>query len=350
MQINNTSTDDTKPLSLIKNESPKLSHSMKKSKTTQKTKTHGPLGRKVISAFSKIKAKKVIDFQQWQQAKNLMAEIEENSVSSKQLAKYEPAHAAYIYTQNIISDVMEFLINIPELEKLADAYEKACDDYQPSYPPMSPHTTSYFSSWGYFDLSTNSAKKETFATVLIDLFHHLGLNKDLILLIEKMQNSRMGIYQYLGREGSIVQLKEYVTNKTISAICSLDYAGKIGETWYVRVLEPPFTHPVFNHHVIFTTPYVLVKPINETTCDWNATQYWNEYFQLTLYRTGIEDTNLAYEHLMKYGLSRNYWNEYIFLAYSSHKSDMILLSGRPDKVESLPQSDLARTSNLEMMT
>jgi hypothetical protein len=45
---------------------------------------------------------------------------------------------------------------------------------------------------------------------------------------------------------------------------------------------------------------------------------------------------LAYEELMKYGLIPNYWNEYVFLAYSNHRDNVIFLFGIPDKPETLP--------------
>ena len=41
---------------------------------------------------------------------------------------------------------------------------------------------------------------------------------------------------------------------------------------------------------------------------------------------------------MKYGLERNYWNEYIFEAYVNHQHDMILLTGFPDIPLSRPHS------------
>lgn len=50
----------------------------------------------------------------------------------------------------------------------------------------------------------------------------------------------------------------------------------------------------------------------------------------------------AYAHLMKYGLTRNYWNEYIFLAYRNFRQDVIMLEGIPDIAESLPHSDAGR--------
>jgi len=41
---------------------------------------------------------------------------------------------------------------------------------------------------------------------------------------------------------------------------------------------------------------------------------------------------------MKYGLNRNYWNEYIFQAYLNHTSSMITLTGYPDIGATRPHS------------
>ena len=48
---------------------------------------------------------------------------------------------------------------------------------------------------------------------------------------------------------------------------------------------------------------------------------------------------LAYEKLMKYGVIPEYWNEYVFQAYSNFQSDVIFLHGIPDKPDSLPHFD-----------
>jgi hypothetical protein len=42
--------------------------------------------------------------------------------------------------------------------------------------------------------------------------------------------------------------------------------------------------------------------------------------------------------LMKYGLNKNYWTEYIFLSYRNHSENMILLEGFPDILSSMPHA------------
>ena len=66
---------------------------------------------------------------------------------------------------------------------------------------------------------------------------------------------------------------------------------------------------------------------------------WNLFFERNLGKTKIDDKHRAYEFLMKFGLNRHYWNEYIFEGYANHQDDMILLAGFPDIPLSRPHSD-----------
>jgi hypothetical protein len=55
------------------------------------------------------------------------------------------------------------------------------------------------------------------------------------------------------------------------AVVPSGYRGQRGELWYARVLPPPV--PGGSEHVVFTTPYVLLKP---------GIQEWQAYFRRTL--------------------------------------------------------------------
>ena len=41
---------------------------------------------------------------------------------------------------------------------------------------------------------------------------------------------------------------------------------------------------------------------------------------------------------MKYGLARNYWNEYIMDSFVTSQAEMIMLAGYPDLRTSLPHA------------
>ncbi|MGZ8236460.1 MAG: hypothetical protein ACXWTY_01130 [Methylobacter sp.] len=191
---------------------------------------------------------------------------------------------------------------------------------------MSPLTKSYFNCWLLFDI-TAGLNKETLTTIIIDLANQFGLHKDMLEVMQTMQDSRIGIYEFVGRQGDKILLRELSGNEVIPCICPAGYLGKQqGELWFVRIL-PPVLAP-FDYSVIFTTPYVLLSP------DKNS---WEAYLNRTISDKKTKTTANSLENLMKQGLSDNYWNEYIFQAYMNHKPDVIYLQGLPDVSSSRPQ-------------
>lgn len=305
----------------------------KKKKSTGR----GPIARKVIAAANSHFQKKVTNLSDWREAKLRADDFQKTVISQNKLAEYDPVHALYIYAQNQLSVIVEQLSELPMLNKLADAYAQAQAEYLPSGPPMSPLTTSYFSCWGFFDLCAGT-KRESFGTIAIDLCTFLNVDEGLVSLFEKMQASRMGIFKHEGTVGHHLLLRELITNREIKAISPSGYDGKTGETWFARVLPPPFENHPMNHSIVFTTPYVLGKLGRGNEFIPFVENDWLRFFDRNLAKTKMEDKVQAYEHFMKYGLSRNYWNEYVFLSYRNHRHDMILLEGFPDIPSSLPHS------------
>lgn len=137
-------------------------------------------------------------------------------------------------------------------------------------------------------------------------------------------------------------LRELVTNREIKTISPSGYFGNPGEIWFARVLPPPFDNELFDYSIVFTTPYVLGKIDSRKEFIPVVESDWLDYLERTLPKTRIDEKDLVYEYLMKYGLSRNYWNEYVFLSYRNHRRDMILLEGLPDLPSSLPHSKEGR--------
>jgi hypothetical protein len=102
-------------------------------------------------------------------------------------------------------------------------------------------------------------------------------------------------------------------------------------------LPEPFETLRLGHSLVFTTPYVVCRE-HEGKFLFADLDEWRAFFARTLPQTGIADAGEAYAHLLKYGLSPNYWNEYVFEAYVNHQSDMILLAGFPDLPATRPHS------------
>jgi len=167
------------------------------SKLIIKKTNQGPISKKVIAGLKKTKNQKVIDLSAFKKAKIYAEDLEKTIISQKDMEKYDPLHAVYIYAQNKISTFVEMLVDLPALTKLTNAYADAEDLYLPSGPPMSPLTKSYFTCWGLFDLCIGS-QKETFGTIIIDLCKFLKVDPGLIHVFECIQKSRMGFYVHKG--------------------------------------------------------------------------------------------------------------------------------------------------------
>jgi len=285
-----------------------------------------PIADKLLRKLQKYQRSRVIDLSVFRAGKQHAESIQKSVVSNSTLAELHPAHAPYVYAQNQLSVMAEVLTSLPELDRLNGPLAAAEDAYMPSGPPMSPLTPSYYSCWSLFDVSVGNAR-ETLCTAAMAVGRKLGMHENLLHLFELMQTSHMAVYRLEGVEDQAIVLRELVTGRVCRAICPSGYRGRAGELWYARVLPPPATN--FDVHVVFTTPYLLVKP-SET--DWLA------YFDRSLPAASSPKRNSAYEQHMKYGPARDYWPEFVFEAYVNHEPGVIFLSGLPDVAESRPCS------------
>lgn len=296
----------------------------------------GPISKKVISSLKKSIQSKVINISDLKEAKINAEDLDKTIISEESLTKLDPLHGIYAYAQNKMSVFIEQLAGLPVLSKLTDAYADAEDEYMPSGPPMSPLTYSYFSCWGFFDLCAGQ-NKETFGMVTIDMCKVMGVDETLIRVFEIMQNSRMGFYVHEGLSGNFVMLRELITDKMIKAIVPSGYLGNPGQIWFARIMPEPFQNSMFGYSLVFTTPYVISEMI-DNRFTYPSEKKWLEFFERTLPKTGLKEKIPAYESFMKYGLERNYWNEYIFEGYVNYEKSMIILAGFPDIPLSRPHS------------
>ena len=285
-----------------------------------------PIAKKVVAKVRRHRGRKVVNLKRVLDGRALAEGLQKTVVSPEELAGFDPAHAAYIYTQNQVSVMSEQLTGLKEMASFAEIISKAEDLYMPSAPPMSPLTTSYFSCWAFFDCCVGPAN-ETIGTTILEFGAAFGMHTELLRLIQLMQESRMGLYIHHGRDGNVIVLEDLLTRATYRTIVPAGYSGRKNELWYVRVLPPPI--PSRHEHVVFTTPYVVVHP---DYSDWMA------YFRRTFSPTAPMDD---YERHMKYGPTREYWNDFVFEAYVNHQSDAIFLAGLPDIPESRPHSHVS---------
>ena len=307
---------------------------MKKKKKSSKK--NRPISKKVLASFKYYLDGKVVDISEIRNAKIRADELDKSIVSKERLSEYDPIHAVYIYAQNKLSVFMDQLGELPEMAKLINPYSDAQEEYMPSGPPMSPLTRSYFFCWSFFDLYAGISR-ETFATVIIDLCKMLNVDPHLIDVFQKMQDSRMGFYVHEGFSGNKVLLREIFTQKQNTVLVPSGYLGEPGQVLFARILPEPFPELNLGYSIVFTTPYVIIENKNNEV-DFSDENSWISFFERNLEKMNKKDQSTAYAFLLKYGLNRNYWNEYIFQGYVNHQNEVIYLAGYPDIPLSMPHS------------
>jgi len=239
-----------------------------------------------------------------------------------------PLHADYVVVQYLSSYFAEFVSQLPEMRTYTNEVGFAENEYRPSGPPMSPLTSSFFTCWAFFDHQIGKTD-ETLADCFIAANDLIGLDPTQFDTLKKMSQSRMGIYEHQGMERDHVRLRELITDREFICHSVTGYHGKMGELWYVRLL-PPLLPEIANHHLIFTTPYVLLGQSKE---DWTA------YLNRSMRRQSPSSETCDPLHaLLKFGTTKNHWNEFVFLAYHHYQFDAIFLTGIPDLKATLPHA------------
>jgi hypothetical protein len=295
--------------------------------TTAATAESGnPIAEKLVAKMKQQVRSKVVSFESAIAGRAAAEELQKTVVTREGLAGLHPAHAAYVYAQNQVSVMSQQLTALEEMAPFADILTEAEDLYMPSGPPMSPLTLSYFTCWAFFDVCVGPAN-ETIGITTLKVGAAFGMHTQLLRLIRLMQESRMGLYTHEGAEGDRIILRDLATAAICHAIVPSGYRGQSGELWYARVLPPPM--PDGSEHVVFTTPYVLLRP---------GMREWQAYLRRTLPGAPEQARIDANQRHMKYGPTRTYWNDFVFEGYVNHRTDAIYLAGLPDIPESRPHS------------
>ena len=167
----------------------------------------------------------------------------------------DPIHAAYIFVQHITAKFAEVASRLPEMKKYAQIVGKAEDEYLPSGPPMSPLTTSFFTTWAFYDLQFDGDR-------------HAGLLLDRVERRGGHEPSSTGCLEEDGRlpDGHLRACRHgrpvrpaarTLTNAEFACHSASGYRGRKGELWYVRLL-PPLEPELASYYIVFTTPYILM--------------------------------------------------------------------------------------------
>ncbi|MGO9635203.1 MAG: hypothetical protein ACLPX1_15110 [Steroidobacteraceae bacterium] len=288
--------------------------------------SEAPISRRVLERMRRQVRSKVMNLAAFREGNALAETLQASVVAPETLKELHPAHALYTHVQNQMSVMAEQLLELPEMKAFAKIIGEAQEEYMPSWPPMSPISTSYFWCWSNFDAAAN-AHRETLGSVTLRIAAEFGVHPNMLTIMKAFIDSRMGVYRVEGRSESQVQLSDLVTDQRCSAICESGYAANVGELWFARVLPPPL--PGQSDHVVFTSPYVLIAP--------DATG-WTQYFDRIAAKDPRRPRIAALERHLKWGTSKRYWAEFVFEGYVNHRPGAIYLEGLPDVPESRPHS------------
>ncbi len=235
---------------------------------------------------------------------------------------YDPQYILYLAAQTFAVLFEDSVAELDEFEPYRQVVERAEEQYQPSAPPVSPITQSYFWTWALFDFRFGP-DQETMGGCLLELMRSMQAPVDMLNALEKYNSSRLGIYEHRGQRAGKVRLRELVTGAELLCHSASGYGGRKKELWYVR-LVPPLSDE-FDYHLTMTTPYVLTDASAE---DWTA--FLNKHL------LDASDKFRALYDLLKYGNERVDWMEFVFQAYHHAKYDAVFLAGIPDVRASLP--------------
>ena len=168
----------------------------------------------------------------------------------------DPCHAVYIFAQNFASVLGEQLSEMKEARQFVKIVSNAEDEYQPGGPPFSPLTVSYFTMWALFDVLFGQSH-ETIGTCILRIGQLIEMPPWLLDVIGLMQRSTMGVHVHCGCEGHLVRLRALGSQETRLCHVPSGYAGHPGELWFIRQLPP--ANALFDYHIVFNTPYILVN-------------------------------------------------------------------------------------------
>src|SRR5277367_2370185 len=192
----------------------------------------GTTADKIAKAILAHERSGVIDLSSYRAGK---AAIEDARLGDDRLRElltkgYDPAHAAFIYAQNCASFLSERMSAMKELRQFAGIVGKAEDEYQPSFPPVSSVTKSYFTMWSLFDVLFGQSH-ETIGTCILRIGDLIKMPSWLLDVISLMQHSAMGIYVDCGTEGNLVRLRALGSQEMRLCLAPSGYVGQSGELW-----------------------------------------------------------------------------------------------------------------------
>jgi hypothetical protein len=231
----------------------------------------------------------------------------------------------YVDTFNVLLFIIEAISGgLPGLEEHNRISIPAMHEYEPSWPPISPISISFFNSWASFDLRIGK-DKESFTSCVIDLQKHLGIEENLCTLFKTMNDSHLGIYKVISKNNNKIGLEDLFTKRQYLCF-NANHAGLVENNLCLMRLLPPLDEK-FDYYIALESPYILLS----------SEKLWQKFLERTIGgQNKLEETEIKYRKFMKEALDPLYWLEYLFQAYAGHTDLVIYLEGLPDIKSSRP--------------
>jgi hypothetical protein len=121
----------------------------------------------------------------------------------------DPLHEIYASANNCATIFVEATSHLKDMRRFLKVFLMAEEKYMPLGPPLSPLTKSFFMTWALFDLQFNN--KNNVAFYVNKASKRLELSEEQVDALNKLSESRMGVYEHLGTAGRYVRLRELVT-------------------------------------------------------------------------------------------------------------------------------------------
>jgi len=291
----------------------------------EKIKKMSKISDKLIRDFKKIKKiNKVIDFSEAKRAREALLKVNTDLSMIDRSEDLDPSHKVYIQVQNILSYFSEEVSGFKEFTDYYEILEELDFEYMPSYPPMSPVTSSHFSYFCLCDLRFGK-ERETISTIFKDIGIVYKYEDLFIRSLDNLIQSSMRFYKNLKVKDGLVELEDILTKERKLCVSTSGYLGKPNEIWFVRLV--PNLDDKFDYQIILNTPYVILNQNEED---------WIKYFE----RHGIQKSDSSIDgkilQKMKHNLDTKYWLNYIMDGYLNYESNCIFLTGIPDVKGSKP--------------
>ena len=239
----------------------------------------------------------------------------------------DPLARIYAQVQHLTAIFAEGATGFPVFKKYVKVVGDAEEEYMPSFPPISPLTSSYFTTWALYDLPIDHTG-DTLGICQLQCVDIFPLSEQECTALKNQIDGRMGIYEHLGMDGDKVRLRELLTEREYSCHCIAGYKGNRGELWYVRLCNP-LSGMSETHCTSFTTPYILTQTTKRD---------WEDYMTRAMATVKPIPGKDQLHCLLKYGSRVDYWHEYIMNGYVTYNQNAVFLTGIPDIKSTLPHA------------